>query len=553
MYESDHTLFIKALKEKNPGIEAGQQQGRALLWDRPPVSLDEQERQLKSAVKQQARPTARRRNAGGRFAACAGRGIRAGPPVRRAAAQAAQRPVHSARCAGSVSRCVRRSARSVVVPDPQAEFQYPRHPDGAAYAAIPEVPPHRSGRGSGRSARGTGAAPARLRTDQAGRLRSQHAAAAGPRFRAYPGLYRAKPDARAARRGGGRFAAGVARCDETRPADRAPQDQPRGTVRARAHDRHPAPPAVDTLRRVCRFVRHCRRRAGGRGQFCRAARAGQGNADRNHPGRTVCAHLSQRSTAHGLCSHHGQPARRPPVADAPGAQARRSGGRVDLRQPPAVRPQRRLRQISAHLPGRRGKTGKGRRVRAVRAHRKRPVSGAAGIPRQPAGRPGQHAGRRIPPRLFHRCDHDRAQAVLVRAAQGGRVRQEGLPAADDGTQYEPPVRAADRDHRRGNVSRGRRSGAVVAQYVPVGAGTRGSAGTVPDPELRCGRSAGRAPGRVPGRAQGDGSAGPARLATRLRVDPQAQRPAAAQRGRSGARRAARGAGGSQAGIDAVDR
>ena len=54
MYESDHTLFIKALKEKNPGIEEGQQQGRALLWDRTPVSLDEQQRQLESAVKQQA-------------------------------------------------------------------------------------------------------------------------------------------------------------------------------------------------------------------------------------------------------------------------------------------------------------------------------------------------------------------------------------------------------------------------------------------------------------------------------------------------------------------
>jgi hypothetical protein len=54
MYESEHTLFIKALKEKNPGIEAGQQLGRSLLWDRPPVSLDEQQRQLESAVKQQA-------------------------------------------------------------------------------------------------------------------------------------------------------------------------------------------------------------------------------------------------------------------------------------------------------------------------------------------------------------------------------------------------------------------------------------------------------------------------------------------------------------------
>lgn len=54
MYESEHTLFIKALKEKNPGMDERQQQGRALLWDRPPISLDEQQRQLASAVKQQA-------------------------------------------------------------------------------------------------------------------------------------------------------------------------------------------------------------------------------------------------------------------------------------------------------------------------------------------------------------------------------------------------------------------------------------------------------------------------------------------------------------------
>ena len=54
LYESDHTLFIKALKEKNPGMEEGQRAGRALLWDKAPVSLNEQERQLESAVKQQA-------------------------------------------------------------------------------------------------------------------------------------------------------------------------------------------------------------------------------------------------------------------------------------------------------------------------------------------------------------------------------------------------------------------------------------------------------------------------------------------------------------------
>lgn len=53
-YESEHTLFIKSLKEKNPAMEEGQRLGRALLWDKAPVSLDEQERQLASAVKQQA-------------------------------------------------------------------------------------------------------------------------------------------------------------------------------------------------------------------------------------------------------------------------------------------------------------------------------------------------------------------------------------------------------------------------------------------------------------------------------------------------------------------
>lgn len=54
LYESDHTLFIKELKAKNPGIEAGQQEGRALLWDKAPTALSEQERTKASRVKQQA-------------------------------------------------------------------------------------------------------------------------------------------------------------------------------------------------------------------------------------------------------------------------------------------------------------------------------------------------------------------------------------------------------------------------------------------------------------------------------------------------------------------
>jgi hypothetical protein len=53
-YESEHTLFIKALKEKNPGIEAGQREGRALLWDKAPTALSEQDRNAESRIKQQA-------------------------------------------------------------------------------------------------------------------------------------------------------------------------------------------------------------------------------------------------------------------------------------------------------------------------------------------------------------------------------------------------------------------------------------------------------------------------------------------------------------------
>lgn len=33
-YESDHTKFIRELKQQNPQMEEGQRQGRALLWDK---------------------------------------------------------------------------------------------------------------------------------------------------------------------------------------------------------------------------------------------------------------------------------------------------------------------------------------------------------------------------------------------------------------------------------------------------------------------------------------------------------------------------------------
>jgi hypothetical protein len=55
-YESDHTKFIKDLKAKTPGMEERQVAGRALLWDKSPLSLDEQRRAEESRLRQQAYP-----------------------------------------------------------------------------------------------------------------------------------------------------------------------------------------------------------------------------------------------------------------------------------------------------------------------------------------------------------------------------------------------------------------------------------------------------------------------------------------------------------------
>jgi hypothetical protein len=54
MYESDHTRFMKELKSQTPGMEERQQAGRSLLWDKAPITLDEQRRLAESRVRQQA-------------------------------------------------------------------------------------------------------------------------------------------------------------------------------------------------------------------------------------------------------------------------------------------------------------------------------------------------------------------------------------------------------------------------------------------------------------------------------------------------------------------
>lgn len=53
LYESEHTKFIKELKTRHPHIEEGQRAGRALLWDKAPLPLSEQQRRAESRVKQQ--------------------------------------------------------------------------------------------------------------------------------------------------------------------------------------------------------------------------------------------------------------------------------------------------------------------------------------------------------------------------------------------------------------------------------------------------------------------------------------------------------------------
>ena len=52
MYVSEITRFIRALKADNPAIDADQKKGRAIWWDKEPMSLDEAERLAASNVPQ---------------------------------------------------------------------------------------------------------------------------------------------------------------------------------------------------------------------------------------------------------------------------------------------------------------------------------------------------------------------------------------------------------------------------------------------------------------------------------------------------------------------
>ncbi len=53
-YVSDFTRFLTELKQSNPQLEAEQQAGRARLWDKEKIDLDEMRRTQESRVKQKA-------------------------------------------------------------------------------------------------------------------------------------------------------------------------------------------------------------------------------------------------------------------------------------------------------------------------------------------------------------------------------------------------------------------------------------------------------------------------------------------------------------------
>ncbi|MFP3888780.1 DUF3460 family protein [uncultured Ralstonia sp.] len=52
LYKSEITQFLEELKTQKPELEAQQRQGRALLWDKEPINLDERTRAQAARVAQ---------------------------------------------------------------------------------------------------------------------------------------------------------------------------------------------------------------------------------------------------------------------------------------------------------------------------------------------------------------------------------------------------------------------------------------------------------------------------------------------------------------------
>ncbi|KPC52681.1 DUF3460 family protein [Amantichitinum ursilacus] len=55
-YVSDFTKFMQGFLEENKDVAEGQIEGRALLWDKQPINLDERDRESASNVKMKPYP-----------------------------------------------------------------------------------------------------------------------------------------------------------------------------------------------------------------------------------------------------------------------------------------------------------------------------------------------------------------------------------------------------------------------------------------------------------------------------------------------------------------
>jgi hypothetical protein len=53
-YESEHTLFIRELKERKPDLEVEQKRSRAIWWDKLPKELAEEKKMDEGRVAQPA-------------------------------------------------------------------------------------------------------------------------------------------------------------------------------------------------------------------------------------------------------------------------------------------------------------------------------------------------------------------------------------------------------------------------------------------------------------------------------------------------------------------
>ncbi|MDO5056080.1 MAG: DUF3460 family protein [Lautropia sp.] len=56
LYESDATRFLKELKAQRPTLEAEQQRGRAIWWDKAPIDLARRAEENASRVLQKPYP-----------------------------------------------------------------------------------------------------------------------------------------------------------------------------------------------------------------------------------------------------------------------------------------------------------------------------------------------------------------------------------------------------------------------------------------------------------------------------------------------------------------